>query len=213
MKKIIIITSLVAVFFVNIILISGRESKESTSIRESYENNEQITALIDKLSDEYNHQLKLATEELEKRILGKWLIGETLGYSLKENVTSGALDDGKLELSKDIYSITILSPVLNIIDGKALTIGKFEDYTTVYQKPVFMYYEETLEQMKQDDFLGNYSGIEDIDSDTVGTIIVAMGLPLDSLDNYEPIKTKFIIVNDHIIAVRQSTFYNLEKIQ
>ncbi|MDL2302210.1 hypothetical protein LJC58_07640 [Lachnospiraceae bacterium OttesenSCG-928-D06] len=209
MKKIIIITSLAMLFLINIILINGRAS---TSISEAYENNEQITTLIDKYSEEYNHQFKLATKELEQRIYGNWKIGETLGYSLKENITGGALYSGKLELSKDIYSITTLSPVLYNKDGKTLTTNEFEDYTIVFQKPAFMYYQETIDQMKQDDFLENYSGIEDIDPNTVGTVIIAIGLPSDSSGDYELVTTKFIIIDNHVIVVRQSTFYQLEKI-
>lgn len=209
MKKTIIFTSLAVLFFINVILING---KASPSNSESLGNNEQITSLINKYSEEYNHELKLATKEIEQRLYGEWQIGGTLGYSLKHNVTGGALENGKLDLSKDIYSITTFSPVLKNSDGKILTTGDFEDYTIVFKNPIFLYYQETLEQMKQDDFLDNYSGIEDIDPDTVGMIIIAMGLPSDSSDKYEFITTKFIIINDHIIAVRQSTFYKLQKI-
>jgi len=191
-------------FFIN--------GKTSTSNSASYENNEQIATLINKYSEEYNHEFKLVTKEIEQRLYGKWQIGGTLGYSLKYNVTGGALDNGKLDLSKDLYSITTPSPVLKNVDGKMLTTGDFEDHTIVFRAPIFAYYQETLEQMKRDDFLDEYSGIEDIDPDTVATIIIAMGLPSDSSDKYEFITTKFIIINDHIIAVRQATFYKLQRI-
>ncbi len=66
--------------------------------------------------------------------------------------------------------------------------------------------------MKQDDFLDNYTGIDGIKPNTVGTVIIAMGIPSDSLDSYEIVLTKFIIIEDYVIAVNQSSFYELNQI-
>lgn len=93
-----------------------------------------------------------------------------------------------------------------------LTTGELEYISTIYKNPVFAYYQETMEQMKQDDFLDNYSGIEGIKSNSIGTVIIAMGIPSDSSDIYEIVLTKFIIIEDYVIAVDQSSFYQLSQI-
>lgn len=67
--------------------------------------------------------------------------------------------------------------------------------------------------MKVDNYLDEYSGMAELDPDTVGTIISVIGVPTDSPEKYEAITTKFIIINDNIIAVQQSTFYKLIKIE
>jgi len=106
----------------------------------------------------------------------------------------------------------MLSPVLENIDGKIFATGDFEDHIIVFRTPIFAYYQETVEQMKQDDFIDEYSGIEDINPNTVGTIIIVLGLPDGSLEAYDFIATKFIIIEDYVIVAHQSTFYNLTKL-
>ncbi len=210
MKKSILLLPLTFLVFIFMILIHG---KTNMSNSEFYKNHKQISFLINKYSAEYDHELILATKEIEQKLYGKWQVGNTLGYSLKYDITGGALDNGKLDLSKNKFSITMRSPVMKISDGKLRTTGEFEDHITDYGSPVFAYYQETLNQMKQDDFLNDYSGIEGLNPDTVGTVIIAMGLSSDSTDNYSYITTGFIIINDYIIAVRQSSFYQLQKIE
>lgn len=67
--------------------------------------------------------------------------------------------------------------------------------------------------MKVDDYLDGYSGMDELEPDTVGIIISVIGVPTDSPKKYEAITTKIIIINDNIIAVQQSTFYKLIKIE
>ena len=168
---------------------------------------QKIENQIAKLYEEMSHTQD--EKEIEKKLFGKWKVEETLGYSLKYDVTGGALDDGKLDLSKDTLIIYRLHSVL---DEKLLTTGEFEYISTTYKNPVFAYYQETMGQMKQDDFLDNYTGIDGIKPNTVGTVIIAMGIPSDSLDSYEIVLTKFIIIEDYVIAVNQSSFYELNQI-
>lgn len=128
------------------------------------------------------------------------MVGETIGYSLKYDITGGALDCAVIEISKDQLCIQYSEKT-------------FEDsFSDKYDTPIFIYYQENLDKMKQDDFLDDYSGIEGLDLDTVGTIITVIGESINFHDMYEAITTKFIIINDRIIAVRQSTFYELQKI-
>ena len=206
MKKKLVFMALMLALFISILVFSG---KARASNSELYENDKQIITLLEDYEKEYNHTFKLATKEIEKKLFGKWKVEETLGYSLKYDVTGGALDDGKLDLSKDTLIIYRLHSVL---DEKLLTTGEFEYISTTYKNHVFAYYQETMGQMKQDDFLDNYTGIDGIKPNTVGTVIIAMGIPSDSLDSYEIVLTKFIIIEDYVIAVNQSSFYELNQI-
>ena len=206
MKKKLVFMALMLALFISILVFSG---KARASNSELYENDKQIITLLEDYEKEYNHTFKLATKEIEKKLFGKWKVEETLGYRLKSDVTGGALDDGKLDLSKDTLIIYRLHSVL---DEKLLTTGEFEYISTTYKNPVFAYYQETMGQMKQDDFLDNYTGIDGIKPNTVGTVIIAMGIPSDSLDSYEIVLTKFIIIEDYVIAVNQSSFYELNQI-
>lgn len=206
MKKVLIFSTVMIVFFISITIFIERVSASNSK---RYENNKQIETLISDYEKEYDHEFKLATKEIEKKLLKKWKVGETLGYSLKNDITGGALYDGKLNLSKDTLVIEYLQPVM---DENLLTTGGLEYISTIYKNPVFAYYQETMEQMKQDDFLDNYSGIEGIKSNSIGTVIIAMGIPSDSSDIYEIVLTKFIIIEDYVIAVDQSSFYQLSQI-
>ena len=206
MKKKLVFMALMLALFISILVFSG---KARASNSELYENDKQIITLLEDYEKEYNHTFKLATKEIEKKLFGKWKVEETLGYSLKYDVTGGVLDDGKLDLSKDTLIIYRLHSVL---DEKLLTTGEFEYISTTYKNPVFAYYQETMGQMKQDDFLDNYTVIDGIKPNTVGTVIIAMGIPSDSLDSYEIVLTKFIIIEDYVIAVNQSSFYELNQI-
>lgn len=166
-----------------------------------YEQNEQVSAIINEFSKEYSHEFKLATKEIERSLYGKWQVGNTIGYSLKYDITGGSLDHTVIKISKDQLRIQYSNKTFST------------PFTHQYDHPVFAYYQETLTQMKQDDFLDDYSGIEGLAPDTVGTVVIAMGLSPDSPDNYSYITTGFIIINDYIIAVRQSSFYQLQKIE
>ena len=95
MKKKLVFMALMLALFISILVFSG---KARASNSELYENDKQIITLLEDYEKEYNHTFKLATKEIEKKLFGKWKVEETLGYSLKYDVTGGALDDGKLHL-------------------------------------------------------------------------------------------------------------------
>ena len=99
------------------------------------------------------------------------------------------------------------------VDGKIRPTSNFVFLSDLYKNPVFAYYTETLEEMSTDDALSCYSGIEELDSETMGTVIIAMGLPTYTPDKYGYIPTKFIIIEDYVIAVHEYTFYKLQKLE
>lgn len=199
MKKLILFIPLAVLIFIAVILIDG---KTSISNSEAYEDNKQISALINECSVEYGHEFKLATKKIEQILYGKWQVGDAgVGYSLKYDITGGALDNGTIEISKDLFNIYYSD----------LT---FKDaFSTLYKKPVFVYYNESLEQMAKDDMLGNYSGIDGIKPDTVGTVVVAIAISSHSKNEYDYITTKFIIINNYVIAVDEYSFYQLQRIE
>ncbi|WP_162862518.1 hypothetical protein [Acetivibrio cellulolyticus] len=191
MKKLVLFIPLVVLIFISVILING---KTNISNSEAYEDNKQISALINGYSTEYNHEYKFATKKIEQILYGKWQVGDTVGYSLKYDITGGALDNGTIELSKTHFIKSTLS-------------GSMYEY----KKPVFVYYNETVEQMAKDDILGNFSGIEGIKPDTMGTVVVVMAISPHSINEYDFISTKFIIINNYVIAVDMYSFYQLQK--
>lgn len=192
MKKITI--PIVLLIFVAVIF---KWNNVSNSRINYHKENDQISIIIDNYSENYGHEFKLITKKIERSLYGKWLVGETIGYSLKYDITGGALYYSVIEISEDQLSIQY-------------SYKTFKDsFSDKYDTPIFIYYQETLDKMKQDDFLDNYSGIKDLDLDTIGTIVTVIGKSTNFHDKYEAIPTKFIIINDHIIAVRQSTFYEL----
>lgn len=201
MKKLVLFISLAVMIFIAVILFNG---KTSISNSEAYEGNKQISALINEYSSEYDHEFKLATKEIEQILYGKWQVGDIgdpdVGYSLEYDITGGALDNATIEISKGQFNIYYSD----------LT---FKDaFSTQYKKPVFAYYNETLEQMAKDNMLGNYSGIEGIKPDTMGTVVVAMAISPHT-NEYDFITTDFIIINDYVIAVDMNSFYQLERIE
>ena len=110
------------------------------------------------------------------------MVGETIGYSLKYDITGGALYYSVIEISEDQLSIQY-------------SYKTFKDsFSDKYDTPIFIFYQETLDKMIQDDFLDNYSGIKDLDLDTIGTIVTVIGKSTNFHDKYEAIPTKFIII-------------------
>lgn len=211
-KSIVVKFLAAAVFIIVIIITILLIGKTGASHSESYKNNAQIAAIVDEYSKEYRHEFQLASKEIEQRLYGKWQMvdSDTLGYSLKYDVTSGALEEGKLDVSEEEFCILRLGPVLKNVDGQSLSTGEFKYYPEVFKNPVFACYQETLGQMKQDDFLDNFSGIKDMDPDTEGTVVIAMGLPSDAPDQYEDTLVRFMIINKEVIAVNQSGFFKLQ---
>lgn len=203
MKKPIVVISLVMTFLISIGFIY-----EITGNSRFYKYDKQIMTLLEQFSEEYNHEFILATREISQRLYGKWNAVDGPGHSIKYDITGGAFDDGKLDISKNNFCIFTIGPILKNVNGQTLVTGH-EYYATAYKDPVFAYYQETMEQMKNDDFLDNYTGINDIKPDALGTVIIALGIPSDSPGSYEVISTKFIMIENHIIAVNQSTFYKL----
>lgn len=195
MKKITI-----SIVLLILVIVIFRWNNVSNSGIENHKENEQVSIIIDNYSEKYGHEFKLNTKEIEHSLYGKWLVGETIGYSLKYDITGGALDYSVIEISEDQLSIQYSEKTFK------------DSYSDKYDTPIFIYYQETLDKMKQDDFLDNYSGIEGLDLDTIGTIVTVIGKSTNFHDKYEAIPIKFIIINDHIIAVRQSTFYKLQKL-
>ncbi len=193
LKKLVLFIPLVVLIFISVIRIDG---KSNISNSEAYKDNKQISALINGYSAEYDHKFKFATKEIEQILYGKWQVRDTVGYSLKYDITGGALDNGTIELSK-----------INFIKSTQ------SDSIYAYKNPVFAYYNETLEQMEKDELLGNYSGIKGIKPDTMGTVVVAMAISPDSTKEYDFISTKFIIINNYVIAVDMYSFYQLQRIK
>ncbi len=69
--------------------------------------------------------------------------------------------------------------------------------------------------MAEDDFLDNYSGIKGINPDTIGTVVVLLELfdvPEKSIHEYRVSGLKFLLIDDYVIAVNMSTFYQLQRI-
>ena len=196
MKK---ITIFIAVLIFSAVTFTWNNTSNSNS--EDHKQNEQVSAIINEFSENYGHEFKLVTKEIEHSLYGMWQVGNTIGYSLKYNITGGALDYAVIEISKDHLFIHYSEKTFR------------DPFSDQHDNPVFAYYQETLNQMKQDDLLDDYSGIDGLDPDTVGTVIIAMGLPSDFPDKYDFITTKFIIVSDYVIAVSQSSFYRLQKIK
>lgn len=203
MKKPII--ALVITFLISIGFIYGITGNSGF-----YKHHKQIMTLLEQSSKEYDHEFIIATKEIKQRLYGKWNAVDGPGYSMKYDVTGGAFDDGKLDISKKNFCIFTIGPILKNVNGQTVVTGH-EYYATAYKDPVFAYYQETMEQMRQDAFLDYYTGIDDVSLDVVGTIVMAMGIPPDSPDKYEFIAPIFIIIDDYVIAVNQSTFYKLEK--
>jgi hypothetical protein len=65
--------------------------------------------------------------------------------------------------------------------------------------------------MAKDKLLGNYSGIEGIDPETMGTVVVGRGILSHYTDEYGFISTKFILINDYVIAVDMYSFFQLQR--
>lgn len=193
MKKLIPFIPLTVLIFIAVMFING---KTTMSNSESYRDNKLISALINEYSVEYDHDFELATKEIEQILYGKWQVGDTIGFSLKYDITGGALDNGSIEISKEHFIRLTQSGL------------KHE-----YKNPVFMYYNETLQQMAKDELLANYSGIEGIKSDTMGTVIVAIAISPYSLNEYEFMATKFIIIKNYVIAEDANSFYQLQRIE
>lgn len=51
--------------------------------------------------ENYGHEFKLITKKIERSLYGKWLVEETIGYSLKYDITGGALYYSVIEISED----------------------------------------------------------------------------------------------------------------
>jgi hypothetical protein len=208
-KKIILFIPFTLLFILAIIFTN---EKNNISNSQGYKDNKEINALLSEYSVENGHEFQFTTKKIEKTLYGKWQVKDDseVGRSLKYDITGDALYKGKLELSKELFSRTTPTAVW---DSEMKTTGEYEDYTVSYKNPVFVYYNETLGEMAQDDFLDNYSGIEGLSSETMGTVIVALGMSTKSMNKYEIINMKFILVNDYVIAVNMSTFYQLQRIE
>ena len=158
---------------------------------------DEIDAILSKYDIQLPAELAVITKETENKFYGKWIVlDDSLGYSLKYDITGGQLFGGFLYISKE--KIEEIMTVMH------------EPYIKSYLSPIFMYYSETLNEMSTDELL-NYSGIEELDSETVGIIILGFALSDYSPDNYDLIPTKFILIDDYAIAVRDHSFYKLEK--
>ncbi len=69
--------------------------------------------------------------------------------------------------------------------------------------------------MAGDDFLDNYSGIKGTNPDTIGTVVALLELfdvPAKSIHEYRISGLKFLLIDDYVIAVNMSTFYQLQRI-
>lgn len=47
----------------------------------------------------------------------------------------------------------------------------------------------------------------------MGTVVVAMAISPDSTNEYDFIPTKFIIINNYVIAIDMYSFYQLQRIE
>lgn len=158
---------------------------------------DEIIAIFSKYDMSFPAELALLTKEMEDKLYGEWKASsEGFGYSLKYDITGGQLCDASLYISKEKYEETLNAYKEPIVKS--------------YLSPVFMYYSETLCKMAEDELL-NYSGIEELSSETVGMVILGFALSNHSPDNYDLIPTKFILIDDYVIAVREHSFYKLEK--
>ena len=86
------------------------------------------------------------------------------------------------------------------------------EYIDLYERPKYMYYTETLDELATDENF-YFSGIEGVSGDTEATIIIVFAYenPRQDLKRMS-MATKFILVDDYVIGVRQDSFYELRKI-
>lgn len=220
-KHILWVISGVCLLAVAIIILAPRftKTKEVLLAEQNIASNEEISdeeltaaTLLNEYSAKYGHKFKPATEEIKQKLYGTWEVGDGLGYSLKYDITGGALDEGKLQVSKDRFDITTIGPILKSENEKTFVLG--HRYSTKsYQEPIFAYYEETLATMKRDVFLDCYSGIEGLDPQTLGQVVIAIAKDSSFADEYMHIEPSFLIIDDYVIAVNQSSFYELERMK
>jgi|GEM_PF-2129887 len=200
MKNIILLISFIIIISTSVVIISEKTGESNSEI---YKENEEVTALMRELHAEYGHDFQFATKKIEKQLYGKWQVTDNdLGYSLKYDVTGDGLREEILELSKELVS-------------RSDPGDDYGDYIFTYESPVLVYYNETLGEMAEDDFLDNYSGIKGINPDTIGTVVVLLELfdvPEKSIHEYRVSGLKFLLIDDYVIAVNMSTFYQLQRI-
>ena len=175
-----------AIYFVYDAKIADRQAPVS---------NDEMVAILSKYDIQLPSEFSVITKEIKNKLYGEWMVVDTtVGYSLKYDITGGHLDDGFLHISQEKYEETMTVFMEPLIDS--------------YPSPVFIYYAETLSEMSKDEIL-NYSGIEGMDPETVGMVVLGFAFSDYSPNAYDLIPTKFILINDYVIAVRADSFYKL----
>lgn len=104
----------------------------NNSIGKKLSQNTQVTAIIAELNESYGHEFKLLTNEIKHTLYGKWLAEDTIGYSLKSDITGGSLDGAEIKISEDQFCIQYSEKTFNDL------------FCRVYKNSVFVYYQETL---------------------------------------------------------------------
>lgn len=172
-------------------------NKNSKSNSEKY-SNEQIYTLMDDYKKEYDHTFQMATKEIEKKLYGKWLVENDIGYDTSVTITGDALFKATVDISEDHYSTLTRAGV------------RYGSQAFQYKKPVFAYYNETFGDMTKDHML-HFSELKEIDNSQLGTVIIVMGLTASG--QYDVMSERFIILGDKIIVESQQSYYELKRIE
>lgn len=156
---------------------------------------DEIVSILSKYNISGSNEITYLPSDMLKQLYGKWKVGNSIGYSLKYDITGGQLDDGEIYISAKNYE-----EVRN-----AYKDPLYKNYLF----PVFISYNATLDEMAKDEML-NYSGIEGVDPKTIGTVVLSFGL--SDKNTYDLIPTKFLLINEYVIAVHSHSFYQLDRV-
>ena len=153
---------------------------------------EEAHAMLQARDRKPDKELMPISREMRERLYGHWKVLDGLGYSLKYKITNGRLCDGTIYISQSEYrEENILIP-------------------RQYYNPIFLYYTETMEEMKEDE-LFNYSGIEGMDADEECVVIFAFGQEVVGGD-YEYLRMEFLLIDEYVVSVHLDSFHGLENI-
>ena len=172
------------------IYMGREEGRESVILPISIE---EAHAMLQARDSKTDKELRPISREMREKLYGYWKVLDGIGYSLKYDITGGQLDGAMINISQSEYK-----------EERVLSQRQ-------YRVPAFLYYTETMEEMKEDE-LFNFSGIEGVDADEECIIILPFGQETVEGD-YEYLRIAFLLIDEYVIAVDHDSFFELERIQ
>ena len=154
---------------------------------------EEAHAMLQARDSKTDKELSPISREMREKLYGYWKVSDGVGRSLKYRITGGQLCDAMIYISQSEYREERIVKQIQ------------------YHDPVFLYYIETMEEMKSDE-LFNFSGIEGVDADEECVVILAFGQE-NIGGEYEYLGTAFLLINEYVIAVNHDSFFELERTQ